>query len=427
MEKKDLSVTQPANSESDQTSPSRVEPSDSPPPGSKIGKPWLWAVIFALILAFTVTIGGVAGYQSGNLVRHKNVSDQSRDQIQEQYDLGLQDLEAGNYEVAIQRFEYVLAQDPNFPGITEQMAAAMQVLYSTATPVPQAPRITATPTRDPRPVEDLFNQALSLISNQDWSKGIDTLISLRKEDLSYQVARVDGLLYIALRNRGVGKILKESNLEGGIYDLALADKFGPLDAEASSAREWARLFIIGLSFWEVHPEQAVHYFSQVAAAAPYLRDASGWTANDRYRAALIQFGSFLAHRDNWCAAQTQYELARAIRPDESLQALTMQAAEMCSPSTPTPSGTGTTTITPTITNTPPPFVTPTPSPTNGILPTDTPTATQEAPPTTEVPPTTEIPPTDTPAPTATTEVSPTDTPAPTATTGETPDPPPGDG
>jgi len=353
MENKDLSVTQPANSESDQTSPSKVETSDSPLLGSKIGKPWLWAVIFALILAFTVTIGAVAGYQSGNLVRHENVSDQSRDQIQEQYDLGLQDLEAENYEVALQRFEYVLAQDPNFPGITEQMAAAMQVLYSTATPVPQAPMITATPTRDPRPVEDLFNQALSLISNQDWNKGIDTLISLRKEDLSYQVARVDGLLYIALRNRGVGKILKESNLEGGIYDLALADKFGPLDAEASSAREWARLFIIGLSFWEVHPEQAVHYFSQVAAAAPYLRDASGWTANDRYRAALIQFGSFLAHRDNWCAAQTQYELALAIRPDESLLALATQAAEICSPPTLTPTETGTATITPTITNTPP--------------------------------------------------------------------------
>ena len=419
MENQDLSVTQPASSESEQTSPSGVEPSDSPPPGSKLGKPWLWAIIFALILAFTVTIGSVAGYQSGNLVRHENVSDQSKVQIQEQYDLGLQDLEAGNYEVALQRFEYVLAQDPNFPGITEQMAATMQVLYSTATPIPKAPTITATPTRDPRPVEDLFNQALSLISNQDWSKGIDTLISLRKEDLSYQVARVDGLLYIALRNRGVGKILKESNLEGGIYDLALADKFGPLDAEASSAREWARLFIIGLSFWEVHPEQAVYYFSQVAAAAPYLRDASGWTANDRYRAALIQYGGFLAHRDNWCAAQTQYDLAMAIRPDESLLALATQAAEMCSPSTPTPSVTGTTTITPTITNTPPPFITPTPSATQGILPTDTPTATQEAPPTTEVPPTTEAPPI--------TEVPPTETPIPTATTGETPDPPPGDG
>lgn len=413
MKNQDLSVTQPAGSESDQTIPPGVEPSDSPPSGSKLGKPWLWAVIFALILAFTVTIGAIAGFQSGNLVRYENESDQSRGQIQEQYDLGLQDLEAGNYEVALQRFEYVLAQDPNFPGITEQMAAAMQVLYSTATPIPQAPRITPTPTRDPRPVEDLFNQALSLISNQDWSKGIDTLIALRKEDLSYQVARVDGLLYIALRNRGVGKILKESNLEGGIYDLALANKFGPLDAEASSAREWARLFIIGLSFWEVHPEQAVYYFSQVAAAAPYLRDASGWTANDRYRAVLIQFGSFLAHRDNWCAAQTQYELALAIRPDESLLALATQAAEMCSPSTPTPTGTGTTTITPTITNTPPPFITPTPSATQGILPTDTPTATQEAPPTTVVPPTTEVPP--------------TETPIPTATTGEAPDPPPGDG
>ena len=63
---------------------------------------------------------------------------------------------------------------------------------------------------------------------------------------------------------------KSQDLEGGIYDLAIAAKFGPLDTEANSAREWARLYIVGLSFWEVHPEQAVFYFGQVASSAPYL-------------------------------------------------------------------------------------------------------------------------------------------------------------
>jgi hypothetical protein len=221
---------------------------------------------------------------------------------------------------------------------------------------------------------------------------------------------VDGLLYLALRYRGVNKILNEGNLENGIYDLTLANKFGPLDSEADSAREWARLYIVGLSFWDVHPEQAVYYFSQVANAAPYLRDASGWTANDRYRAALIQYGHILARKGNWCSAQSQYELALAIRPDESLQGLATQAAINCAGHTPTLSGgTITETATPTGTGVVPATLTPTWTQTipDSPIPSETPVtpATTEVPATTQAPATTEPPPpSNTPEPTATTEV-----------------------
>jgi len=45
------------------------------------------------------------------------------------------------------------------------------------------------------------------------------------------------MLFISLRQRGVDKIWKEGDLEGGIYDLALAARFAPLDVQASSSRE----------------------------------------------------------------------------------------------------------------------------------------------------------------------------------------------
>ena len=79
---------------------------------------------------------------------------------------------------------------------------------------------------------------------------------------------------------------------------------------------WRAMYLIGSSFWEVYPEQAVYFFGQVAAGAPYLRDASGWTATERYRASLIHYGNQLAAQGQWCAAQEQYALALAIR-DES--------------------------------------------------------------------------------------------------------------
>jgi hypothetical protein len=214
----------------------------------------------------------------------------------------------------------------------------------------------------------------------------------------------------------VEKIWGEGNLEGGIYDLALAARFGPLDSQAYSARDLARLYLFGSSFWEVYPDQAVFYFSQVAAAAPGLRDASGWTASQRYREALIQYGDQLMTKESWCEAQKQYELALSMGADATLEEKTRNAILKCSPPTETPTSTG---ETPTPTS---PFeATPTPSATSGFPPTATNTPPIAPPTDTLAPPTNTLPPpTQTTAPPTDTEAvppSPTDTPpAPQETT-----------
>jgi tetratricopeptide (TPR) repeat protein len=353
---------------------------------------WVWGISAILVLTFFVSVGAVAGYYSGNSYNQQNSANQSKQAVEEQFRLGVQNFEVGEYELALQRFEYVLAQNPDYPGITEKISQTMAIVYTTATPIPESIEITPTPTTDPRPVEEIFNHAISLISNLDWTGTIDTLLALRKADINFQVAKVDGMLYVSLRNRGVSKIINQGDLEAGIYDLGVAEKFGPLDSEASSAMEWARLYLVGLSFWEVHPEQAVYYFSQVAASAPYLSDGSGWTATERYRVALIQFGNLLSSHGDWCAAQEQFELALNIRPDETVQSLAEQAALKCSPPTPTSVSTGTITATSTPTWTLP-VITQTPTNTQPVPPSATPTPTQGQPPTTEPPPTTELPPT----------------------------------
>ena len=187
-----------------------------------------------------------------------------------------------------------------------------------------------------------------------------------------------------------------------MYDLSLAERFGPLDAQANSSRELARLYMIGSSFWEVYPEQAVNYFGQVAAAAPGLMDASGWTASERYRESLIQYGDQLATNKDWCNAQKQYELALAMRADENLQATRNEVALKCSPPTSTPQ-----TNTPTATI--PSVYSPTPS--SPIVPTLTNTTVVIPPTDSPIPPvipTTEAPP----IPTDTLPLPPSDTPIP---------------
>ena len=413
-------------------------PAGAAPPGRKtppalvqfIRRRWLWLLLGMLAFASVLVVGAASGYLSAQETLRRQYADQAVLDLGEQYNLALGDLQDGRYQVAQQRFEFILKQDASYPGAAEGLTQAIQVLYATATPsaIPASP--TPTPTRDLRPAQDLLAEARSQAAGGEWAAVIETLNNLRREDTAYQVAQVDGLLYIALRQRGVQKIQAEANLGGGIYDLTLAEGFGPLDGEALSLRLYARLYLIGSSFWEVLPEQAVYYFGQVAAGAPYLRDASGWTAAARYQASIVQYGDWFAKAGDWCAAQVQYELGLSMGGDETTRQKAEEAALQCAPPTETPEATGTETLTPTPTETPTPTnpfeptatstqpgeITPTPSPTNpgttppGDVPTQTPTPTQQEPPTQEpTTPPAEIP-TETPTPPP---PPPSETPSPT--------------
>jgi hypothetical protein len=172
-----------------------------------------------------------------------------------------------------------------------------------------------TPTPDTRGVEERFQQSEQYLLNSDWTNTIDSLLLLRKDDPGYRAVQMDGMLFLALRNRGMDKIGKLADLEGGIYDLALAERFGPLDNEAQSYLSWARIYLTGASFWEVNWEEAVNYFSQIAPQLPYLTDGSGMTAIERYRKALIGLGLYRLESDP-CSAKEPLELALSFAADE---------------------------------------------------------------------------------------------------------------
>jgi len=373
-------------------------------------------------------LGAVGGYQAAqNDWQRTQVAGQVFS-LAEQYALGHQDVQQGRYNLAQQRFEYILGKEPGFPGAAESLAQVIQIQSATATPTEIPATHTPTPTRDLRPVDTLFSSIQALFAQGDWEGSVTAILALRQADSLYRAPEVDGILYRSLRNRGLLKIREAGNLEGGIYDLTLAERIGPLDVEANTQRDLARYYMMGSSFWEVYPEQAVYYFGLVASAFPSMRDATGWTAAARYRAALIQLADQLARSGDWCSAQSQYELALSYTNEAALQATVEYAAYQCNPPTDTPlPETETPTIIMTLTATLVDILSPTPSPTTLAaatgLPTATvgitlsPTAQPTIIPTVEGTPT--VDPAETPIPTQ--ELSPTPSPSliPTETVGET--------
>jgi len=387
-------------------------------------------LILSLVIILGMTIlGGIWGYRVALAEIQRDQVASRVQSIAEQYALAVQDMDAGRFDFARQRFEYVLAKDPAFPGASDGLSRVMAVLYATATPTPLPASPTPTPTRDLRPVEEIYNQLLTNFAQTEWNRVIDLVIALRQADSSFRVAEVDGMLYRTLRYRGIARILEQGDLEGGIYDLSLAEAFGPLDVDALTYRDLARYYGMGSGFWEVYPEQAVYYFGLVASALPSLHDASGWTASERYYASIVQFGDQLARDGEWCSAQEQYELALSYSPNGDIQATAEHAAHECAPPTETPepeTATPEFTLTPSSTivipgsNTPTPTTVVTtvtvPSSTAEQTTTVSPSTTPEMTPTPPAPSDTP-PPTVSPNPTETLPSPATDTPAPSDTPG----------
>jgi len=355
--------TDPANSGGGGTVP--MDPASETPKG---GHQWRWVALLSIVTLLVIAgMSAFGGYRSGMQIRASAGSTQSAQQVATQFALGVEDLEAKRLDLARQRFEWVISQNPGYPGVTDRLAEVIMLMNITATAT-VAPTPTLTPTPDLRSVEELYTQAQEMMAGADWSSAIDTLLKLRLKAPDYHEVEVDGMLYIALRNRGVYKI-QRTDLESGTYDLALAERFGPLDAEARNWRDWAEFYITGASFWEVDWMRVIEYFSQLAPVVPNLADASGWTATDRLRIAYARYGDQLAAAEDWCRAQEQYINSLTVGPDPQVEPTANYVAEQCmitsQPPTATPS-TGTPTPTSTVT-----------APAGEVTP--TPTFTQEAP------------------------------------------------
>jgi tetratricopeptide (TPR) repeat protein len=368
------------NSDTNDTVPYDVTPepvAEAPQPVKK--KRSRLPIITLLGILFLIVVGAVsayAGYAAGINQRKDAETALVTAKSQEQFDLAVQDLADGQYQRARQRLEYVAQLDPNFPGLTEQLALVLAQLNATATPTP-APTPTVAPTLDTSGVDGLFNQVQERMFNNDWSGAIDAMLQLRKDDPNYKTVQIDDLLFIALRNRGLEKISRQADLEGGLYDLSLAANFGPLDSEAQGYINWVSLYITGASFWELDWQKVVEYFSQVGPALPGLTDRSGMTARERYRLGLKGYGDTLMSAGDACGAAEQYQLSLSVGPDSEVEQLLSDAYTACQgggeessteeqPAQPTPSEVGpppVETIPPPVETIPPPEETPSSEPT----------------------------------------------------------------
>ncbi len=315
------------------------EPDDTQPikPVKKKSTRWRSILVGVLGLLILVGLGAFGGYNTALGDRKQAEYDTKTKTSADQFALALVDIQAGNYEAAKQRLEYIIKKDPSFPGVQEKLTEVLvmsNIPTNTAIPSP-----TSTP--DFSGAESAYQRAQQLIQAQDWPKALEALDTIRKLDPTYKTAQVDGMYYFALRNHGYNLIIKDGNLESGIYYLTLAERFGPLDNTAIGLRSGARAYIDGASYWELDWKQAVEIFTQVGYGWPSLWDGT-MTASQRLYQASMRYGDELFAKEDYCGAYKQYTNAMTIGSlDKTASNNYEDALAGCYPATPTTEATAT--------------------------------------------------------------------------------------
>jgi len=287
---------------------------------------------FACMLLTVVSIAAWGGYQAGLAQRESELQATQAVELKLQYDLGTTDLAAGRYPVAVERFQYIVKIDPDYPGAAEKLAQARSALQATPTPQRSVTPMASATGPGPAPAQ-IFALAQQYYLSGDWNAVIDQLVLLDALDPTYEPVKADGLLFVALRNRGVERI-QGDEMEAGIFDLDQAEAFGPLDGEAANYRAWARLYLAAQSYWSVNWEQTVEILQQLYVLAPNFHDTS-----QKLYQATVKYAAQLAAAGDYCGAAEQYAAAQTLFTDQGLAdaQATAQAGCLTTPTlTPTP-------------------------------------------------------------------------------------------
>jgi len=295
-----------------------------------------WSIGFLCVLALSM---GGAVY--GGLYKGERDREQQRQALAEQhYHTGLQRLDAGEYELAIAEFEYVLKLDPNHLFAQQGIAEAQARMATRPTPTSETYEIV---------VDDLYQKAVAHYEAGRWADAAAVFTQLRVLDPAYEAKTVEEMLFTSLYRAGMA-LLDEDRFEEGVFYLDQAIALRPLDEEALTQRSLAIQYMTALGYWGVNWERCIKRFEQLYAVAPNYKDVFSRLYN-----AHVAYGNAWYTQGEMCPAEVQYAQAVQLMNDPELEQKRTAAGQICTVATPTPIAPLTGTLPITLTRPPPGF------------------------------------------------------------------------
>lgn len=302
------------------------------------------------------------GWQSGQ----RALQDKQFAQLDRQITLAQENIDQGNYQLALTRLNWVLERDANHAQAQTLRDQALAGIGATPEPTPvTAVTVTPEPTRLPTatpgaigsPSEELL-RIQRLVATKFWEEALPALLAFQQQFPSFEREETDQLLYDVYLNYGLDSIEGEQ-VEVGMYYLAQAQQLGDLPQYVKDYQTWAELYTQGISFYGVNWEASAYYFRDLCLAAPFYQSSC-----EQLFTVLVSLGDQYAVAQDWCPAQQLYIEAGSYQTTAVLNQKRIEAEENCALATPTPSEpiTNTETLSETQPFVGSPFLTPTETP-----------------------------------------------------------------
>ncbi len=281
-----------------------------------------------IILALAgLLIAALAGFDRGIADRQAAIEAE----ISQRLAAGIEQMQAGNPELAAAQFQQVLQLDPANP----EANGYLQELQSSARPDPTpsvAPLLlvppegaTPLPTQAPvvLPTSSLLQQAEAALKAKDWPEAIALLNQLTALDPAYQPEAVRTLRFNAYAQQGqafVGEERYEEALRS--FDQALVIR--PDDEEVKTTRELIALYVEALGRWRLDWPGVIRNLQAIQGRQPGFLDV-----NKRLRAAYEAWGDSLVRDSQWCDAVERYDVALTLGASDEIEVKRDQAKTTC--------------------------------------------------------------------------------------------------
>jgi TolB protein len=278
----------------------KLDDNDPYAPGQR-PRTWLWTLIAALgvglLIAYVLALGALGVYDG-----LKDRALENRQIAQDHYDLGLVQLEAGNYELAIAEFKLALRYDSRLRDAQSRLHQAEELAKTLVTPTSETRQDAA---------ELLYRQAVAHYENGNLDQAIMVLDELRGLDAEYQRENVETMLITAHYQMGVNAVVQDRMDEAAThFEAVLA-----LDADHKDAQDQlnlVNLYTAALNHWGRDWSATIQALKGLYALAPdykdvqvRLHDAYGFLAQEH------------AATGDWCQAAEDYAAAVQVLPREA--------------------------------------------------------------------------------------------------------------
>ncbi len=240
--------------------------------------------------------------------------------------VGYQDLTAQSHEAAITHFNRGLGYlAENYPELARAEFEIALKYNKDFQPAQQKLRDLQPKTNgvggssDDRVAATLFDEATSLLKQQEWSDAITRLEQLRTLKPDYRAVEVSNLTFQAYVGGGKAAVAAgQIELARGRFESALTIRN---DAEVARQRDLAALYLDG--------RQAIGRVAVQKFAALYQLDPNYADIKKRLFDAYVQLGDLYAKQNAPCPAADQYDAAMTLVSDPQLPEKRNQQKALC--------------------------------------------------------------------------------------------------